>query len=363
MIDWDLEAPGLESYFYQSPEDLEAVRSQLGVIDMLMAYKRMYPRLPLPPLSGQVSAGPAGDDLAETLAVLQEHIPSITPMLHSIHAPDPASSDGSGAALWLLPAGWRSGGRFATYAPAVQDFNWSEFYAAYRGEAYFEWLRRQLTAGELADVVLIDSRTGVTEMSGVCTRQLADVVVSFCAPNLQNLNGIEEMAWSFIRPEITAKRGRKIEVVMVPARLDVSELDARNTFEKEFRARLDQFTPTAFGTVQSTFWNLAIQYIPKYAYVEKLTVNTVDAARELEEAYKKLAAHLVLLATGDSGVRVRRKYAAELQRVFGLLLPSLVISYADEEGKRVADELSRRLLDYGVSAWPELPSAGDTQDW
>ena len=37
-------------------------------------------------------------------------------------------------------------------------------------------------------------RTGVPDMSGVCTRQLADVIVVFCAPNDQNPGGVETMA-------------------------------------------------------------------------------------------------------------------------------------------------------------------------
>lgn len=366
IIDWDLEAPGLESYFYQSPEELENVRSQLGLIDMLTAYRRMFPRLPLARTQsasaiGIITGDANSSETDKTLEVLEQHLPPIAPMLYPIHAPETSSSGNQSPALWLLPAGCRAGERFNTYAQSVQDFNWSDFYLSYEGEAYFEWLRRQLTSDDLADVVLIDSRTGVTEMGGVCTRQLADVVVSFCVPNLQNLNGVELMARSFRRPEVIAKRGRQIEVVMVPTRIDVSELDARNNFEREFRTRLDQFTPPAFGTVQSEFWNLKINYIPKYAYSEKLAINAPDTASELEDSYKKIAAHLVLLAAGESGVRIRRKYATELQRVFKML-PSLVISYADEQGKSIASDLRKMLPDFGVSAWPELPNIQSPQE-
>src|SRR5262249_41610698 len=205
MIDWDLEAPGLESFFCQSQEELDAVRSQLGLIDMLTAYKRMFPRLPLPRAQEPAVAGQTdGDHLGATLKVLEECLPPVSSMLYPIHTLE-SSAPGSARALWLLPAGWRfetpaesdaphePDQRFATYSQAVQDFNWSDFYLSFEGEAYFEWLRRQLTAEELADIVLIDSRTGVTEMSGVCTRQLADVVVSFCVPNFQNLDGVERM--------------------------------------------------------------------------------------------------------------------------------------------------------------------------
>lgn len=422
MVDWDLEAPGLESYFFPPGKEsyffppgkeLDAVRSQLGLIDMLTAYKRMFPRLSLPPRAAGVASnnnlgGPAtpaqalasagaqlavalqpaaglkteesqglaersDDRLAATLQVLEDSLPPISSVLYPIHPPVTEH----GPALWLLPAGWRSDAqegqprgtdkRFAAYAQAVQDFNWTDFYLSYEGEAYFEWLRRQLTAPALADVVLIDSRTGVTEMGGVCTRQLSDVVVSFCAPNLQNQSGVEMMAKSFRRTEVIAQRRRKIEIVMVPTRIDVSELDAQNNFEKEFRTRLDQFTPAAFGTVKSSFWNLAIRYIPKYAYTETLAVTSADPTSGLPEAYQKLAAHLVLLAEGESGARIRRKYAHELQRVFGPLLPSVVIAhdrraYQSSAGQMVASELRTRLSDYGVTAWPELPAGLSPQE-
>ena len=49
MIDWDLEAPGLENFFFTSEKDLENVHCQIGLIDMLMAYKRRFPRLPILP--------------------------------------------------------------------------------------------------------------------------------------------------------------------------------------------------------------------------------------------------------------------------------------------------------------------------
>src|SRR5713226_7689414 len=48
IIDWDLEAPGLENFFYSTDAEIEGVRSKLGLIDMLMAYKRIFPRLRFP---------------------------------------------------------------------------------------------------------------------------------------------------------------------------------------------------------------------------------------------------------------------------------------------------------------------------
>jgi len=229
IIDWDLEAPGLENFFYTTDEEINAVRSQLGLIDLLMAYKRIFPRLHQP------SEGEGREESEQTnskepiqrewLQVLRDNVPPISDTVYPIHPPN-----SNGAALWLISAGWRSGDRFPVYAEAVQSFDWNDFYSSYEGESYFYWLREQLVQNDLADLVLIDSRTGVTEMGGVCTRQMADVVVSFCVPNSQNLAGVQMMTKSFNRGEIVEKRRRALEMIVVPSRVDISEIDDRKIF-------------------------------------------------------------------------------------------------------------------------------------
>jgi len=288
MIDWDLEAPGLESFFSSSAEEVDRIREELGVIDLLTAYKTQAPTLDLPE---------TGRDTV--VDALQEQLPPLKPVLVPIDV-----GETSAAPLWLLPAGWRRGDRFGDYATAVQTFDWRGFYADYHGEAYFEWMRRQLLAPDIADIVLIDSRTGVTEMGGVCTRQLADVVVSFCVPNIQNLEGVADMVASFKRPDIASTRGRDLEVVVVPTRIDQSEIDRRNLFEREFRSRMDGYTPFAFQKFNRQFWDLKIPYISKYAYEEVLAIGAPEAAEELTTAYQNLAAHLALL--GPDSERLKR---------------------------------------------------------
>src|SRR5262249_43588041 len=129
-------------------------------------------------------------------AVRPLDVPSL---LHSVLAPaapgTPPRAPASGS-LAIVTAGRREGDRtFAEYADLVQSVDWAALYEDFQGQRFFAWLREQLLPASddggrpaergPADIVLIDSRTGVTEMGGVCTRELADVVVTFCAPNLQ----------------------------------------------------------------------------------------------------------------------------------------------------------------------------------
>jgi hypothetical protein len=240
----------------------------------------------------------------ETFMAIDAQLPPIESYVQTIHAP----TEGGGS-LSILTAGCRSEPQFGAYAQAVQDFRWSAFYDVFEGELFFDWLRWRLLRPELADVVLIDSRTGISEMSGPATRQLADVVVSLCAPNHANLNGVIAMSDSFVQPAVLEARGRAPEIMIVPSRVDNSETQARNQFEKRFRDEVDRFTPAALRTESRALWDLRIPYIPKYAYEEDLTVGVPDRAEDLEAAYNRLA--LALLSLAPSGSRL----AAERERM------------------------------------------------
>jgi hypothetical protein len=190
-----------------------------------------------------------------------------------------------------------------------------DIFISYKSEDRPWALQLELASG-LADVVLIDSRTGITQMGGVCTRQLADVVVAFCVPNAQNVTGVASMVKSFLREEILqARKNRPLEVVVVPARLEVAELGARNSFKDLFLEKFDSLTPSPFRRVKRTFWDLKIPYIPQSAYAEKLAIGASDRksqAEELEEAYKNLAISLALLLLEESAVQ--KSVSAELER-------------------------------------------------
>lgn len=367
------------------------------------------PTLPLPPETtggGERSDGLSTKEVLEALApflpsdfvfalrrayakallhTLEEALPPFSTMLYPVYqgtphddghpatpAVPPNGDDERLPGLWLLSSGWRFGERFPVYAQNVQSFDWTDFYNSFQGEAYFEWLRNQLNS--FADVVLIDSRTGVTEMGGVCTRQLADVVVSFVAPNGQNLDGVATMVESFRRQEVTQSRRKweevstaldgSLEVVVIPARVETSEVEERRKFKERFIRQLEKL-PAAFQQVNTSFWDLKIPYIPYYAYNERLVIggDVKGRSEELEEAYKDLSVHLAMLAPERSPVR--KRFVRDLREAFPNALPGLtLIAYA--RGLRdAAHELYDALDSSGVSMWEGLidleDAAGDAQ--
>ena len=160
MVDFDLEAPGLERFF-DSPSD---VLEQRGVIDMVISFKALRS------LAVETKSNP--QDTGSILVPNPFEHP-VEPLANFIFPIYPSGN--KGGALYLIPAGRRAGEEYANYTERVRTFDWDDFYINWEGETFFDWFRRE--AKSIADVVLVDSRTGITEMTGICTYHLADFVV------------------------------------------------------------------------------------------------------------------------------------------------------------------------------------------
>lgn len=262
MVDWDLEAPGLERYFPSL--DLEATPDRPGVIDMLLRYRE------------QMAQEPDGDEPLKLESPAQ-YVIDIYP-----EQPGPGK-------LLMLTAGRRSKPHFAQYAQAVLTFDWQDFYENWGGELYLDWLREQFEG--MADVTLIDSRTGVTELGGVCTYQLADVVVMFCTPNEQSVDGTCEMAQNLTHSEVQdLRRGRPLSILVIPARIERAEGDLLNRFKEQFMNSFKDLVPLIEDIDVAKLWELRIPYIPKYAFKEAVAVRESEQAiaEDMAMAFRKL---------------------------------------------------------------------------
>ncbi len=254
MVDWDLEAPGLERFFVDNQTDF---LKHPGLIDLLLEYKR---RMALP------SAEAADPDDQVPLQSLNDYLVTLV-------------TDGaSGGRVQLLPAGRRDGTNFSEYARLVRTFDWQDFYERWEGEAFFEWLRTTLLTQ--ADVVLIDSRTGVSEMGGVCVYQMADAVLLFCAPNQQNLDGTQQMVQDFTRKEVREfRRNRDLSILVIPARVeDRAESSLLSRFRTEFTLLFDKYIPDTLSHDLNSLWSLKIPYVPYYAFNEMIAVKSLKQA-------------------------------------------------------------------------------------
>ena len=275
MVDWDLEAPGLERYFPIKQDD---ALNNRGLLDLILSYKD---------LMSQELKEEDPLNLEDPEKILIDIYPK-----------------GKGK-LQLLTAGQRLGDKFSSYSQSVVSFDWKDFYENWEGERYFEWLRSRFEA--IADIVLIDSRTGVTEIGGVCTYQMADTVLMFCAPNYQNLHGIHEMATRLMSPKVGDLRGgRPLKVIVIPARVERSDSKLLDDFKLQF---LESFKEIVFpsGLSAQSLWELGISYVPKYALAELVAIReereaNLASAEKLALEIRKLGAMLVYVKEGDQSI-------------------------------------------------------------
>lgn len=176
-VDFDLEAPGLPSYATFSEG-----ASRAGVVDYVNAYRQ---------------SGIAPDVTDYIVKCASEN-----------------------NAIWLMPAGRHTE---TEYSEQLNAIDWQELYDHQSGFLMFEDLKQQWEGFEGLgfDYVLIDSRTGHTDVGGICTRQLPDAVVVFFLPNHQNISGLVPIVEA-IKSEIRPHR-RAIEITFCAS--NIPDLD------------------------------------------------------------------------------------------------------------------------------------------
>jgi WD40 repeat protein len=293
-MDFDLEAPGLERYFFDG-EHARSVRGHPGLVDLIQAYRRA--------LTSQ-----AAFDQAEFKQWERFRLTAI-------------SVAGSlGGSVDLITAGQREPeDKLQDYALTVRTFDWQDFFHNWKGDLFFDWLRRKLrdpSAGY--DVVLVDSRTGVTEMGGVCAYQLADVAVLLCAPNYQNLEGTRDVARDFRSGAVLALRhGRPLEILTVPARLEPNHprrAEFLSAFERELGV---DGLPAVLAEAGLSYEKLALPYLKDFAVVERLVGDAGGSvpSEAMVAVFGRLADALTLLA--EPGTKLHAQRADALARLRG----------------------------------------------
>ncbi|MET0511957.1 MAG: TIR domain-containing protein [Thermoleophilaceae bacterium] len=237
-VDWDLEAPGLHRYFSPFLLDKELTDSD-GVIDFVVDFA--------------VAATTAADQDGEQDEDWYLPYADITSYASTLQW-DFASE----GVLDFIGAG-RQG---ASYSTRVNGFGWQDFYQRFGGGSLIDEARRVMK--ERYEYILIDSRTGVSDASGICTVQLPDVLVVLFTLNNQSIDGASGVARS-----VQAQRGDSLTILPVPTRIENAEKDKRD-LRRERAMR--QFGTLLHGTDQEermAYWgDVAVLYEPYYAYEE-----------------------------------------------------------------------------------------------
>lgn len=250
IIDWDLEAPGLDKYFLslaQNPSKNSRIEMSSpplvgGLVSILNAMQRREQ--------------PNWRDYCQKVTYTSE---AISFELSAIF----------------------SGETSENYSTSLQSLSWDLFFSeAVDGGARLEVFREELRNN--FDFVLIDSRTGATDSGGVCTVLLPDILVLNFTANEQSIVGCKKVGCRIQEARKRIKYDR-LQATIIPLlnRWDNSEADlAKQWFERsvsEFADFLNSWVPNSIDK-RSVLYNLQVPYVPKYSFGECLAV--VDESLE-----------------------------------------------------------------------------------
>ncbi|MFG2331842.1 FxSxx-COOH system tetratricopeptide repeat protein [Streptomyces sp. NPDC048604] len=241
-VDWDLEAPGLHRFFHPflDPATLGATT---GVIDMITEYAWAAP-----------NAAGRPDDWHLEYARIQPHAVSLRPEALGWEFP-------AGGTLDFVSAGKQN----REYSTTASTFDWDDFYNRLGGGHFFDALRDDMKANY--DYVLIDSRTGLSDIADICTVHLPDVLVDCFTLSDQSIDG----AASIARQIHEQYSGRGIKIYPVPMRIDEGEKEKADAGRALARLKFDGFPSGLGGEELTAYWGaVEIPYRPYYAYEETL---------------------------------------------------------------------------------------------
>lgn len=259
IADWDLESPGLEFYF-RDFLDVEAISRKRGLIDVLDDGRKNE--------SSGTSEAVSWED-----AIIEIEIPDAIEPVH------------------LMTAGRRNDR--SAYFDKISGFDWADFYQQ-KGGFLIERLRTAWK--EAYDYVLIDSRAGATDTSGVCTIQLSDMLVLLFASTDQSLSGAIDVAKKArsARQDLPFDRA-SLTCIPVPSKFNTEEnirtsQEWLDRFLRNLGSFYDNWLPRSIDRryfLEST----AIPYSSYYSFGEKLPVSEkgVEASPQLCHAYENLA--------------------------------------------------------------------------
>lgn len=251
-IDWDLEAPGLQRYFQPYLRDPKLEASD-GLMDFVLAFADAARAPPAEPTTGSAS-DPAWYERHADLRMFA----------YAVNWPVFAERGGR---LDFVPAGRQDPG----YSLRVNSFNWQHFYSKLGGGIFLEAVKQRLRADY--DYVLIDSRTGVSDTSGVCTVQMPDTLVVFFTLNEQSIHGAAGTASSAFEQRRKPDGTATLRVMPVPTRVDSSEKQRVDAARAAARERFDGLLDWLDEDQLDDYWSdVETPYIPFYSLEEVLAV-------------------------------------------------------------------------------------------
>lgn len=282
VIDWDLEAPGLHRYLPPRlrPREVDGdvgLDRTPGLIDYFIALERALP--------AEDAVSPEASDRAAAAAL------DAVPLADYVAETEIAN-------LRIVRAGRNDDG---LYAQRVNGFDWERLFR--RAPSLYRLFAERLA--ERYRYVLVDSRTGVTDISGICTTLLPERLVVVFTPNQQSLSGVGQLVHQATRYRRGSDDLRPLLVYPLPSRIEASLQQLRERWRfghrdsglRGYQPMFQDLLRDAYGLAECDlgpyFDEVQIQQTPDYAYGEEIAVRRSGDRFALATSYQVFVDHVV----------------------------------------------------------------------
>ncbi|MEV6400985.1 FxSxx-COOH system tetratricopeptide repeat protein [Streptomyces sp. NPDC051907] len=278
VVDWDLDAPGLDLFLHPFL-DQDKLRTTPGVLDLVSRFNQAL-------LEEQrlAEVKTAGLEAHERTPVVDAAWVAERARFNHCVIPVIWEFPESGR-LDYLPAGTKS----KKYLSAFSQFDWKPFMDGPRATEFIEALKCEFVQNY--DYVLIDSRTGLSDISDICTVNLPHTLVTCFTPSSQSIDGAVAVA-----ERVDEMYGfRNIRIVPVPMRVEDTngQADRLDAARGQIRMRFARILGRHSDIPAEDYWGrVEIPYRPAYSYEELLSPfrDTPGTPSSLLAAYERLAA-------------------------------------------------------------------------
>jgi cellulose biosynthesis protein BcsQ len=269
VIDWDLEAPGLH-YYFKPPAGSAIDSTRQGAVELFSCLIELANGL-----------GSATTEVNEETA---DRLIADVRYKEFIHPTDIPNVE-------LMPAGCMD----KDYEARLRKLDWEGLYR--KVPALYRLFARRL-ADEYA-AVLVDSRTGMTDISSVCSALLPDKLVVVFTPNRQSLAGLEQLVRRSTEYRQLSKDLRPLLVYPLPSRIDGERESLRrlwrmgdaNASVKGYQPQFEQILKEVYGLSACDLGRycdeVQIQHSPDCSYGEEIAALDPTRTDRLPDLVRK----------------------------------------------------------------------------
>lgn len=345
MIDWDLEAPGLHRFFERGlSKNKDLLSSQPGLIDLFYKMQELCQQTDI--------KGDVTDEFFESLGI-EKYI--IKTGVNS---------------LQLMTAGMFDN----SYSTRVNRFNWETFFDKnpWLISKFANYLTKKYS------YILIDSRTGYTDISSVCTALMPEKLVLVFTPNRQSLTGVIDLVKKATDYRKQSDDLRPLMIFPLVSRVENAEEDLQKTwrfgdsyrdiagYQPEFESIFTDVYDLSECDLSEYFNEVKIQHVPKYSFGEEIAVlstNTEDRL-SLAVSYENFLQRFLLddpWSKVEKPIDQSRGLVKKLQTANRPLRVFMVHSSSD---KSLVRELYQKLrAETWIEPWLDEEEVYPGQDW